>query len=68
MFGACSSLITTIKINSTSITNYVAIFANSATNSGAKIIVNYTSTTSSLVDKMIATKSKNSNVVKGSRV
>lgn len=34
----------------------------------AQIMVNYTSETSNLVDKMIKTKSSNSNVVKGIQV
>ena len=44
------------------------VFYDVATKSGSKITVNYTSATSSLVDKMIATKSSNSNVVKGVQV
>ena len=47
------------------VTNYSDMFSNAATASGAKITVNYTSSTSTLVDNMIATKSSNSNVVKG---
>ena len=45
--------------------NYNAMFKDVATQPGSKIIVNYTSETEALVDKMIATKSANSNVVKG---
>jgi hypothetical protein len=44
------------------------MFGNAATVSGAKITVDYTSETSDLVDSMIATKSTNSNVVKGSLI
>ena len=47
---------------------YDNIFVNAATESGAKIVVNYTSETSDLVDKMIATKTNGANVVKGVQV
>ena len=66
MFYNCSKLTTTINIVSTSINYYSSMFSNAATASGAKITVNYTSATSSLVTSMIATKSSSSNVVKGS--
>ena len=65
MFANCSSLTTTINIMNANVTNYSDMFSNAATASGAKITVNYTSSTSTLVDNMIATKSSNSNVVKG---
>ena len=65
MFNNCSSLTTTINIMNANVTNYSSMFSNAATASGAKITVNYTSSTSTLVDNMIATKSSNSNVVKG---
>ncbi|MBO5138316.1 MAG: BspA family leucine-rich repeat surface protein, partial [Bacilli bacterium] len=68
MFGGCNNLTTTITIKSSNITNYHGMFNYAATNSDAKITVNYTEETSSLVDQMIATKSENSNVVKGSLV
>jgi len=41
---------------------------NAATISPAKITVNYTAETSDLVDKMIATKSEKSNIVKGKQL
>jgi len=41
------------------------MFIYAATTDGALIKLNYTQETSDLVDKMIATKSSNSNVVKG---
>ena len=44
------------------------MFGSVATKTGSKITVNYTSATSSLVDQMIATKSDDSNVVKGVQV
>ena len=62
MFYECSSLTTTITNNTTS---YPYIFSTTATNAGSLIKVNYTSETIDLVDKMIAIKSSNSNVVKG---
>ena len=68
MFYKCSSLTTTINIMSTSVTDYSTMFLGAATVSGAKITVNYTSSTSTLVDNMIATKSSNSNVVKGTQI
>ena len=66
--GNKNNLTTEITIKSTAITNYSSMFINAATASGAKITINYTSATSSLVDSMIATKSNNSNVEKGSQV
>lgn len=44
---------------------YNDVFTNAAIKSGSRIIVNYTNETSDLVDLMIATKSEESNVVKG---
>ena len=41
------------------------MFYRAAISSGAKITVNYIADASALVDKMIATKSASSNVVKG---
>ena len=66
MFNYCRALTTTINIMSTGVTSYGNMFNNAATNSGAKITVNYIANASSLVDSMIATKSASSNVVKGS--
>ena len=68
MFAYCYDLTTIISILGNNVTNYRYMFSNAATQNGAKITVNYTSETSSLVDNMIATKSTNSNVVKGSQV
>ena len=68
MFYNCSKLTTTINIMSANTTDYTRMFQGAATASGAKITVNYTSATSSLVDSMIATKSSSSNVVKGSLI
>ena len=66
MFSGCSSLTTTINIMNANITNYKTMFLNSSTNQGTKITVDYIASASTLVDNMIATKSSNSNVVKGS--
>ena len=63
-----TKLNTSITIRNSGTTSYYSMFANVATKPGSKITVNYTSATSSLVDKMIATKSSNSNVVKGVQV
>ena len=65
MFGSCSSLTTTINIMNVNISDYSEMFSNSATKSGSQIIVNYIADASTLVDNMIATKSENSNVIKG---
>ena len=68
MFYNCSKLSTTINIMSNTITDYTEIFTNAASLNGARITINYTSSNSTLVDAMIATKSSNSNVVKGTQI
>jgi hypothetical protein len=45
--------------------NYQGLFDGVATKEGSQIVVNYTSDTVDFVDKAIATKSFNSNLVKG---
>ncbi len=67
IFGNCTKLQTEITIMNPNVTeeNYKNMFYNVATDPNAKIIVNYTSETETLVDNMIKTKSSNSNVVKG---
>ena len=67
MFYRCYNLNTELTIIGNP-NNYGQMFNNAATNSTAKIIVNYTSESSSSVDDMISTKSTNSNVIKGSNV
>ena len=67
MFYNCSRIITILTIRNSNI-DYTNIFYNSATITGAKITLNYTIETESLVDSMIETKSTNSNVVKGTSV
>ena len=68
MFCDCSKLTTTINIIGSRVTNFSSIFYDAATDPNAKIVVNYTSKIESLVDKMIANKSSNSNVVKGKQL
>ena len=68
MFSGCDKLQTEITITGTSITNYANMFYYAATASGSKITVNYIASASTLVDNMIATKSPDSNVVKGSQI
>ena len=68
IFENCANLTTTINITNANVTNYTDMFNGAATESGAKIVVNYTTETESLVDQMIATKSANSNVVKGKQL
>ena len=65
MFRDCSSLATQINIMNPNIKDYSNMFQGAATASGSKITVNYIASASTLVDKMIATKSSNSNVIKG---
>ncbi|MCI5984719.1 MAG: BspA family leucine-rich repeat surface protein [Firmicutes bacterium] len=68
MFAGCSKLTTTINIIRSSVTDYQHMFYNAATDPNAKITVNYIAAASTLVDNMIATKSSNSNVVKGTEL
>ena len=68
MFYFCPYLTTTIKIMSANVSNYSGMFKSAATASGSKITVNYIADASALVDNMIATKSKKSNVVKGTQI
>lgn len=64
MFYGCKNLSTIINVTSESITRYSNMFTKAAEN--ARIIVNYVyETNSKIVDELIATKSSNSNVVKG---
>ena len=65
MFCDCSSLTTSINITNANVKYYDQMFLVAATNSGAQITVNYIVSASALVDKMIATKSTQSNVIKG---
>ena len=68
MFNYCNVLTTTLNIMNPNVTSYNGMFSYAAISSNAKIIVNYTADTSTLVDQMIATKSSSSNVVKGTQI
>ena len=63
-----SKIKTKITIRNSETTSYVNMFNGAAVLSGAEIKVNYISATSDLVDKMLETKSPNSNVKKGELV
>ena len=63
MFYNCEKAQATLNIYSNP-NDYTDAFGNAATTSGAKITVNYSSTTTN-IDAIIATKGSNSNVVKG---
>ena len=66
MFEGCFPLITTINIHNSNCESYSEMFKYSGlSNYSGKITINYVSSASSLVDQMIATKSSNSNIVKG---
>jgi surface protein len=60
-----TKLNTSITIRNPNTTSYSFMFRYVATKEGSQVTVNYTSETSALVDKMIATKSSGANVVKG---
>ena len=68
MFYNCKKLTTQINIMNAGITSYTQMFIGAATDSNAQITVNYIAAASTLVDNMIATKSSNSNVVKGKQL
>lgn len=73
IFRGCKYLTTTITITNPNTSTYNYMFLNTSIN-GGQVTVNYTKETSDLVDKMIETKSFNSNlgiysnVVKGVQV
>jgi len=68
MFNGCNNLSTTITITNPNLTGYNSMFTNASIVEGTNITVNYIDVTSDLVDLLIATKSNNSNVVKGTLV
>ena len=68
MFSSCNKLQTQINIMNANVTSYSSMFGSAATDPNAKITVNYIAAASTLVDSMIATKSSNSNVVKGTEL
>ncbi|MBP5684801.1 MAG: BspA family leucine-rich repeat surface protein [Bacilli bacterium] len=63
MFYSCTKAKATLNIYSNP-ANYIDAFKGTSTNSGSGITVNYSSVTTN-IDDIIATKSTNSNVVKG---
>lgn len=68
MFRLCRYLNFTFNVTGNKVTNYTNIFNNTATDSNAKIVVNYTAETETLVDNMLATVASTSNVVKGKQI
>lgn len=68
MFYNCYKINTKLAIRNNSISsyNYSSIFSSAARETGSKIVLDYISTTSDLVDKMIATAYSSSNISKGS--
>lgn len=64
MFYNASNIKTEITINS-HIEGYGSMFTGAATTPSSQIIVNYTQEAADIIDDMIATKSENSNVIKG---
>jgi len=69
LFSYCYYLNATVNINCATTVGFNKIFYEVATEAGApKLTVNYTAATSSLADQMIATKSANGNVVKGTLI
>ena len=73
-FWGCSNLSMTMTLRSNFSTydgpygEFEYIFNNAATVSGSKIVLNYTSKTEAIVDRIIAKKNVNSNIVKGNKV
>jgi surface protein len=63
---------TSFTIRNTGLASYWTktneVFKNFCIKPGTKMVVNYTSETSSLVDTMVATKTSGANVVKGNLV
>ena len=68
MFANCEKLTTTINITSMTLINYPEMFNNAATTEDAQIKINYKIETSELVDRLLTTKSENSNVIKGTLI
>ena len=68
MFNSSKKIRTEINIMNANVPEYRDMFYNAATDPTAKIVVNYITDAGHLVDQMIATKSSNSNVVKGKQI
>lgn len=63
IFENCTNLTGSIEIHFYQ--RYSDIFKGTSTNIGTLLVVNYTDKNESIIDKIIATKSENSNIVKG---
>ena len=63
-----SKINTNITIMNPNITSYDNMFFGFVLDSNSKIIVNFIDSTSDIVDLLIATKSTNSNVIKGGKI
>ena len=65
MFRSCTKISGSITISNPNITSYSGMFSYCSVISPAKFVVNYTSGCKSVAQKMVNTKSSNSNVVLG---
>ena len=65
MFSGCGKLTTTINIMNPNTKEYSFMLSGTASNDGSKVVLNYTSATSALVDKMLDTKFRDEHVEKG---
>ena len=68
MFYASSDLSGNITIMNPNISNYDSMFERCSTNTGSKFTVNYKSGCQTVAQKMVNTKSSNSNVILGVQV
>ncbi len=68
MFQYCYHINATLNISSTPTTVYENMLFDAATATGASLKLNYTNESSSLVDRMLTTKSATSNVTKGTLI
>ena len=66
-FKDCASLTGTITI-AAGVTDYKECFSGAATHPGCRLVVNYSEDAEMYIDDIIATKSANSNIVKGDLV
>lgn len=65
MFNSCNNLSGEITIMNPNVTSYTYMFTGCSTNSPAKFIVNYKSDCKDIAQKIVNTKTSNSNVVLG---
>ena len=68
MFFNCYKINTKLAIRNKSmkVYSYLSILSGAARETGSKIVLDYTSETSDIVDQLIQTASSNSNISKGS--